>query len=104
MAHWRNRVVERWIEALRKERKAVCDYEFENYLVYRAEEKRLRKKNRSLLIMVIVAYLFMMAALLCSTYLQYIQDQKIKELEAKYQEAVEQINTLESERNVECPQ
>ena len=54
--------------------------------------------------MVIVAYLFMMAALLCSTYLQYIQDQKIKELEAKYQEAVEQINTLESERNVECPQ
>ena len=82
----------------------MCDYEFENYLVYRAEEKRLRKKNRNLLVMVIVAYLFMMTALLCSTYLQYIQDQKIKELKAKYQEAVEQINTLESERNVECPQ
>ena len=101
MTHWRNRAVERWMESLRKERKAVCDYEFENYLVYRAEEKRLRKKNRNLLIMVIVTFLFMTTTLLCSTYLQY---QKIKELEAKYQETVEKINTLESERNAECPQ
>ena len=99
--HSKHHTIRCCVNALRKERDMMCDYEFENYMVYRDEKKRLKKQERNSVLLMVIAYLAMLVALLCSAYVQDIQYHKIKELEAKYQEAVEKVNSLEAARSDE---
>lgn len=82
----------------------MCDYEFENYLVYRSEIKRLKTEleNRHYVATVVC---FVLLTVVIFAFLAFtMRDTQHKEIEmwkAKYYEAVKK---LEAERSSECPQ
>lgn len=83
----------------------MCDYRFEDYLVYRSEMKRLKTELENRHYVATVAVCFVLSTVVIFSFLTFaMHDTQHKEIEmwkAKYYEAVEK---LEAERSDECPQ